>query len=320
MIVCVLLPRFELAVAAGGLQSLVGRPVALAPDPSAPAGRAGIGEVSGAAQALGLRPGMALGEALTRCPELELVAGDPVGVERRLGAGPPGTRGDRRSGRVPAAGTGLLRRPRPPRALRRIRGARDRGRPPGARHTRPPGRRADPLLRAGRRTGDPAPPDDDHPRGRPRPSAQPPRLDAPLPANDRSPRADARAAGDRHARRARRDAPSRADRPFRSGRRRGPQAGLRRGRPSDPPPAGRAAGRVARAPRVGFGSGARARPRRPDRPPARPSRATRPDAAGSHADRPPGRCPRPRQAAAAAGRCRSPSASRRPTPSGCAWP
>ncbi|MEA2372739.1 MAG: protein ImuB [Solirubrobacteraceae bacterium] len=80
MIVCVLLPRFELAVAAGGLQSLVGRPVALAPDASAPTGRAGIGEVSGAAQAVGLRPGMGLGEALTRCPGLELVAGDPVAV------------------------------------------------------------------------------------------------------------------------------------------------------------------------------------------------------------------------------------------------
>ncbi|HEX3874464.1 MAG TPA: hypothetical protein VHW26_09990 [Solirubrobacteraceae bacterium] len=80
MIVCVLLPRFELAVAAGGLQSLVGRPVALAPDRSAPAGRAGIGEVSGAAQALGLRPGMPLGEALARCPQIELVAGDPIAV------------------------------------------------------------------------------------------------------------------------------------------------------------------------------------------------------------------------------------------------
>ncbi|HWH11419.1 MAG TPA: hypothetical protein VG165_09840 [Solirubrobacteraceae bacterium] len=80
MIVCVLLPRFELSVAAGGLQSLVGRAVAIAPDGSAPAGRAGIGEVSGAAQALGLRPGMPLGEALTRCPELDLVAGDPIGV------------------------------------------------------------------------------------------------------------------------------------------------------------------------------------------------------------------------------------------------
>ncbi len=80
MIVCVLLPRFELAVAAGGLQALVGRAVAIAPDMGAPVGRAGIGEVSGAAQAVGLRPGMGLGEALTRCPELELVAGDPVGV------------------------------------------------------------------------------------------------------------------------------------------------------------------------------------------------------------------------------------------------
>jgi protein ImuB len=80
MIVCVLLPRFELAVAAGGLKSLVGRAIAISPDRSTPAGRGGIGEVSGAAQALGLRPGMPLGEALVRCPELELVAGDPVAV------------------------------------------------------------------------------------------------------------------------------------------------------------------------------------------------------------------------------------------------
>ena len=68
MIVCVLLPRFELAVAAGGLQALVGRAVAIAPDMGAPVGRAGIGEVSGAAQAVGLRPGMGLGEALNQVP------------------------------------------------------------------------------------------------------------------------------------------------------------------------------------------------------------------------------------------------------------
>jgi protein ImuB len=77
MIVCVLLPRFELAVAAGGLEALAGRAVALAPQP----GSGGqIGEASGAAQALGVRAGMRLGEALARAPGLELVAPDPVGV------------------------------------------------------------------------------------------------------------------------------------------------------------------------------------------------------------------------------------------------
>ncbi len=79
MIVCILLPRFELVVAVGGVEALAGRAVALAPIGGA-AGRQPIGEVSGAAQALGVRAGMALGEALARCPELELVSGDPIAV------------------------------------------------------------------------------------------------------------------------------------------------------------------------------------------------------------------------------------------------
>lgn len=80
MIVCILLPRFELVVAVGGLEQLAGRAVALAPTTGAAAGRQPIGEASGAAQALGVRAGMTLGEALARCPELELVNGDPVAV------------------------------------------------------------------------------------------------------------------------------------------------------------------------------------------------------------------------------------------------
>ena len=47
MVACVLIPRFELAIAAGGLEALAGRAVALAPDGSS----GPIGEVSGAAQA-----------------------------------------------------------------------------------------------------------------------------------------------------------------------------------------------------------------------------------------------------------------------------
>jgi protein ImuB len=41
-----------------------------------------VGEVSGAAEARGVSRGMALGEALARCPDLLLVPGNPVMVER----------------------------------------------------------------------------------------------------------------------------------------------------------------------------------------------------------------------------------------------
>jgi protein ImuB len=78
MVVCIHLPRFELSFAAGGAQALVGRALAIAP---LPGGEQRIGEVSGAAEALGVRRGMALGEALARCPELALIPADPVGVE-----------------------------------------------------------------------------------------------------------------------------------------------------------------------------------------------------------------------------------------------
>ena len=77
LIVCVLLPRFELTVAAGDREALLGEPAALAPEP----GREQlIGEVSPAAETFGVRPGMRMGEALARCPRLQLVAPDPVGV------------------------------------------------------------------------------------------------------------------------------------------------------------------------------------------------------------------------------------------------
>ncbi len=44
-----------------------------------------MGEVSGAAEAQGVTRGMALGEALARCPRLRLVAGDPLGVAQEWG-------------------------------------------------------------------------------------------------------------------------------------------------------------------------------------------------------------------------------------------
>jgi protein ImuB len=80
MIVCVLLPRFALSVAAGGRAELARGPVALAPEP----GREPlIGEASAAAEAHGVRAGLRLGEALARCPTLKLVSPDPAGVADR---------------------------------------------------------------------------------------------------------------------------------------------------------------------------------------------------------------------------------------------
>jgi protein ImuB len=79
MVACVLIPRFGLTVAAGGSAALAGRALAIAPD-----GRRGgtgtIGETSGGAEAFGVCCGMQLGEALARCPALELVSADPLAV------------------------------------------------------------------------------------------------------------------------------------------------------------------------------------------------------------------------------------------------
>lgn len=77
MIVCVLLERFELAVAAGGRAGLLRAPAALAPEPGR---ELQVGEVSPAAEAFGIHAGMRMGEALARCPGLVLVAPDPMGV------------------------------------------------------------------------------------------------------------------------------------------------------------------------------------------------------------------------------------------------
>jgi protein ImuB len=77
MIVCAYLPRFELVVASGRAQALAGRALAIAPSPGA---EQRVGEVSGAAEGCGVSRGMALGEALARCPDLVLLPGDPVRV------------------------------------------------------------------------------------------------------------------------------------------------------------------------------------------------------------------------------------------------
>ncbi len=73
-VVCVLIPRFTLLAAVGERRDLVREAVALAPEPDR---EQVVGEVSGAAEAHGIRPGMRLGEALARCPGLRLVPPDP---------------------------------------------------------------------------------------------------------------------------------------------------------------------------------------------------------------------------------------------------
>jgi protein ImuB len=79
MVVCMYLPRFELLVAAGEIvqQALAGRALAVAPQIGS---EQRVGEVSGAAEARGVLPGMMLGEALARCPDLALASADPVKV------------------------------------------------------------------------------------------------------------------------------------------------------------------------------------------------------------------------------------------------
>jgi protein ImuB len=77
-VVCVLIPRFSLLAATATRQELLSAPLALAPEPG---GVAQVGEVSGPAEAFGVRAGMSLGEALARCPELTLVPADPGRAE-----------------------------------------------------------------------------------------------------------------------------------------------------------------------------------------------------------------------------------------------
>src|SRR3954471_23631255 len=73
-VACVLVPRFSLLSVANGREELLQRPVALAPEPG---GVQVVGEVSGSAEARGVRAGMPLGEALSRCPDLALFPPDP---------------------------------------------------------------------------------------------------------------------------------------------------------------------------------------------------------------------------------------------------
>ncbi len=74
-----LIPRFRLIAAVEGRRELLDRPAALAPEPGA---AQLIGEVTMPAERFGLRAGMRLGEALSRCPELALIPPDPERAER----------------------------------------------------------------------------------------------------------------------------------------------------------------------------------------------------------------------------------------------
>src|SRR4051795_579871 len=77
-VACALIPRFPLIVAVADNREVMHRPAALAPEPGA---AQLIGEVSTAAEKFGLRAGMRMGEALSRCPELALIPPDPERAE-----------------------------------------------------------------------------------------------------------------------------------------------------------------------------------------------------------------------------------------------
>ena len=76
-VTCALIPRFRL-IAATESGEILARPSALAPEPGA---AQLIGEVSEPAERFGLRAGMRMGEALSRCPELALIPPDPERAE-----------------------------------------------------------------------------------------------------------------------------------------------------------------------------------------------------------------------------------------------
>ncbi|MGH2983665.1 MAG: hypothetical protein ACRDK5_05365, partial [Solirubrobacterales bacterium] len=78
-VACALAPRLRLLTALGDRREVLKGPTALAPEPGA---AQLVGEVSPAAERFGVRAGMRLGGALSRCPELALVPPDPERAER----------------------------------------------------------------------------------------------------------------------------------------------------------------------------------------------------------------------------------------------
>jgi protein ImuB len=79
MIACIVIPGFELRAALRSRPGLALRPAALAP---APGTEPLLGPVTVSAEALGVRPGMRMGEALATCPALVLVEQDPAAAEQ----------------------------------------------------------------------------------------------------------------------------------------------------------------------------------------------------------------------------------------------
>lgn len=69
-----LIPRFSLLAAIGDRREMLTEPAALAPQHGR---EQSVGEVSGAAEAFGIRAGMPVAEALGRCPRLALISPDP---------------------------------------------------------------------------------------------------------------------------------------------------------------------------------------------------------------------------------------------------
>ena len=302
MIVCVARsPAFALLRRRSGTpRELLSRPLALAPEPGGPQV---VGEVSGPAEAFGVRAGMRLGEALARCPELVLVPPDPERAEaaweevlRRLegigaaveserpgrgvlrGGGPAGAVGRAPRG-GPARGRGGRSAPRPARrgptrlcAYAAARRARPRRAPvivaeAGARVPRAAAGRA--LLRVA--SG----------RAAPRRAAS----GAIVPWTCRR-----RWSGSgSHAGRARGAADAAVADRFGARGPEGAAAGARRGRAAAPAPAPRGAGRSARAARGGLGPAARAGAGAAGRSPARPPGAARAEPAPAAARRAAGR-------------------------------
>jgi protein ImuB len=77
VIIAVHIPRFSLLIALLRARRPLDAPVALGPEPGAPQV---VGESTAVAEAQGVEPGLRVGEALARCPSLELVVPDPAAV------------------------------------------------------------------------------------------------------------------------------------------------------------------------------------------------------------------------------------------------
>jgi nucleotidyltransferase/DNA polymerase involved in DNA repair len=78
VIACLLIPGFELRAALRERPGLALRPAALGP---AAGEEPLLGPVTAAAEGVGIRPGMRMGEALSLCPDLALVEQDPAAAE-----------------------------------------------------------------------------------------------------------------------------------------------------------------------------------------------------------------------------------------------